>query len=275
MTEERKYRNESWLRDKYVKKQMKCSDIAELCGCNGTTIWRWLKKHQIETRTRGLSAEGKAADERLTDANWLRERYVNRRLKCSEIAELIGCSESAVQRWVNKHDIETEPYRYSVSDQRLTDPDWLYKQYIEHGRSGHEIAEECDCSSSVVYSWLRKHGIERRKRGHGSRLVGSDHPHWNGGESRYGRGWNESKRNAVRQRDGFCCQDPNCSVTQSQHIDEHGEKLHVHHLRKARDINDAEKRNAKENLITLCRNCHRRWEKIADAGLVPEVIADD
>jgi 5-methylcytosine-specific restriction endonuclease McrA len=61
-------------------------------------------------------------------------------------------------------------------------------------------------------------------------------------------------------------------VTQSEHIDDHDTKLHVHHLKKARNVSDPEKRNAPENLITLCRDCHQKWEKMADAGLVPELV---
>jgi len=86
----------------------------------------------------------------------------------------------------------------------------------------------------------------------------------------YGPGWNESKRRAVRARDNHCCQD--CGMTQADHSDEHDERLHVHHLIKARDIDDPEERNAMENLITLCRDCHATtWERLSEAGLRPQM----
>jgi transposase len=263
-----------WLREQYVEKKRTGRDIADELGCSPTTVLRWLKKHEVETREGGASLEAFAPDDRLTDPEWVRQHYVEEGMSCAGIAELCDCSESSVQRWVKHHGIETTPYKKLAADERLTDRDWLHEQYAEKGRSGHEIADECGCSWSAVYSWLKKNEIDTRKRGNGA-FSGEDHPRWNGGESKYGEGWNESKRNAVRDRDDCTCQDPRCSVTQIEHLDEHGEKLHVHHLRKARDVDDPAERNGKENLITLCRDCHRRWEQIADAGLVPQVVADD
>jgi len=34
---------------------------------------------------------------------------------------------------------------------------------------------------------------------------------------------------------------------------------------------DPEERNAAENLITLCRDCHQRWERMAEAGIRPQI----
>ena len=118
--------------------------------------------------------------------------------------------------------------------------------------------------------WLNKHDIEARSGG--GVLSGEDHPSYKGGPAPYGPGWNRRKRAEVRERDDYTCQDPRCSVTQAEHLDEYGEKLHVHHLRKARDVEDPEDRNGKANLITLCRDCHYHWERISDTGLVPEVV---
>lgn len=90
---------------------------------------------------------------------------------------------------------------------------------------------------------------------------GEDHPRWQGGQKPYGSGWNKAKRREVRKRDEHKCQD--CGMAQEDHLDKHGEKLHVHHIQKARTFDDPEKRNDKNNLITLCRGCHSRWEELS------------
>jgi len=79
--------------------------------------------------------------------------------------------------------------------------------------------------------------------------------------SPYGEGWSEEKKDRVREDAGYECED--CSLSQSAHIEEFGEQLHVHHIHKAREINDPESRNSTENLVALCRSCHSKWEQMA------------
>jgi len=261
-----------WLHKQYVEKGMWCEEIAEECGCAVSTVYEWLCKHSIETRGKGGGKErireNMVADDRLLDGDWLREQYIEKRMSCIKIAKECGCSNTAVQEWLSRHDIEIQPDLIHAADERLIDADWLREEYIEKQRSGYDISEELHCGVKTVYNWLNRHDIEIQFNG---RPAGSDHGMWKGGHTSYGPGWNESKRQAVRERDNHTCQDPNCSLTQTEHLDKYEQKLHVHHLRKARDVDDPEERNAKDNLITLCQDCHWRWEKIADTGLVPQV----
>ena len=262
-----------WLCNQYIGQEKDMVEIAEQCGCTASTVSRWLKRHDIKTRgpaeTPNHGRKSKWLDGRLDDREWLHEQYAEQKATCADIAAECECSPSTVQRRLKEHGIETQPGRRQAKYDRLLDPEWLHEQYVEKEQSGHEIAEEVGCGFRLVYDWLENHGIELQD--YRGRLSGEDHPRWNGGERPYGPGWNERKRQAVRSRDNHTCQDPRCSVTQGEHLNNHGEKLHVHHLRKAREIEDAEQRNAKSNLITLCRECHRRWEKIADTGLVPQL----
>jgi len=262
-----------WLQRQYIGEKRSANEIAEECGCHQQTVLRWLKRHDIEVRGKAGVLEDRVCDERLLDAEWLRDQHVEQMNLVSEIAEECDCSCDTVRYWIDKHDIEKLGYARSLMpDGRLCDADWLRKQYIKQEKSLPDIADECGCSASTVRQWLLRHGIETREWPGG--LSGPEHPNWNGGKRAYGPGWHERKRREVRARDGHTCQDPRCSVTQSEHVEKYGESLHVHHLRKALDVDDPEERNAKENLITLCRDCHRRWEKMADAGLVPEVFVD-
>src|SRR3990167_5716591 len=42
------------------------------------------------------------------------------------------------------------------------DREWLYREYIEKGRSSGEIAAEIGCRNTTIHFWLRKHGIKSR-----------------------------------------------------------------------------------------------------------------
>jgi len=267
MSDEPRYRDGEWLREQYVEKEQSTYDIAEKCGCSDSTVRNWMDDFNISRRRDGPQLK----NERLRDAKWLREQYVENGKSCKEIAQFSECTAVTVYNYLQKHEIDT---RRPVKDERLRDAEWLRKQYLDMEKSGVEIARELGCTNTVVYRWLEKHGIDRVHTYRGA--TGSDHPSWQGGRVPYGPGWNKAKRQSVRERDDHTCQDPRCSVTQDDHSDEYGEKLHVHHLRKAREVDDPERRNAKKNLITLCRDCHKRWEKIADAGLVPQMeVAHD
>ena len=146
-----KYRDEGWLREKYVEEHRTTTEIAEECGCAPSTVSTWLNKHDIEARPPGGGGPP-APDERLTDADWLREQYVEQRRNTHEIADVCGCARSTVSRWLNKHDIETRTTKNPVTDHRLGDADWLREQHVEQRRSAPDIAEECGCSALLKSS---------------------------------------------------------------------------------------------------------------------------
>lgn len=104
-------------------------------------------------------------------------------------------------------------------------------------------------------------------------VYGEDHPLWEGGRPNYGKGWNEKKRELVRERDNRTCQ--SCGRSEEDHLDLRGQKLSVHHIQKARAFDDPEKRNHPDNLVTLCETakCHRKWEQMSP--LRPQLSTDD
>jgi len=264
MSDEPKYRDEEWLREQYWENEKSTRDIADECGCGPETVRRWMKRHGLKRRAGG----GRPADERLADRAWLREQYVEECLSTYDIAKKWGFSQPTVLNWLKRHNINTRGRGAGkqVDDERLRNGDWLREQYSQREREVAEIAEQIGCSSYTVYSQLHEFNIKLRGP---TRPSGNGHPNWNGGPQTYGPGWNASKRRQVRERDGHRCQD--CGTTQAEHKAEYDQKLHVHHLIKARDIDDPEERNAPENLITLCRDCHQRWERLSEAGIRPQI----
>lgn len=99
-------------------------------------------------------------------------------------------------------------------------------------------------------------------------VRGADHPSYTGHDNYYGENWPE-QRTAALDRDGRKC--VVCSMSMEEHLDEHGCELHVHHVQPIATYESPEDANELDNLITLCRACHVRWEGIP---LLPEVVRD-
>jgi AraC-like DNA-binding protein len=261
---EQKYENKTWLREQYIDEEKTLSQIADMCNCCIATISRRLKAYNVPTRGRGVVD----VDQRLDDEQWLRERYVCEKRSYKQMSEMCDCSPTTVKRKLKKYDIPTRNNRH-LSDHRLQDEQWLREKYIEETKSSEEISEICDCAPSTVRRHLKKANIETRPA---SPRSGKDHPHWEEDSSPYGSGWTKRKRERVRELDNYQCID--CGMIQKNHKLEYDCRLHVHHLLKARDVDDGEKQNAVDNLVTLCVSCHRKWEQMSKMRLKPEIDRD-
>jgi len=50
---EPRYKDGDWLEKKYIDERLSIGPIADICGVSGSTIWRWLKIHDIPIRGKG------------------------------------------------------------------------------------------------------------------------------------------------------------------------------------------------------------------------------
>lgn len=117
--------------------------------------------------------------------------------------------------------------------------------------TGEYVEKARFCSQDCYGQWIsNEQPREERSRYKGDDRL-TDPPD-------YGPGWNEEKREAVRERDGRECVD--CDMPEAEHIEVCGRKLNVHHLVPARTSTNPAVHNAKRNLVTLCAGCHRKWE---------------
>jgi len=254
------YRNKEWLREKYVTEGLTQADIAEVCDSTQSTISYWIRKHDIEH-------SHSSYEHKRPSKSWLQQEYHDKERTQYEIADELGVSQGVVWRWFEQLGIESRDKHAAQGigqNSPLRDSAWLREKYLEEKNPTRKIAAKLGVTDYCVRTFLEKYNINTRD------VVGKNHPQWEGGERSYGPGWNESKREQIYNRDRHRCRD--CGLTQSEHKVEYDERLHVHHLIKARDIDDPEERNALENLITLCRDCHVEWEKLSDAGIRPQGI---
>jgi len=152
------------------------------------------------------------------------------------------------------------------------------QQKEDHPRwKGGRTTAECDeCGSNKK---VKRHVLEDNERifcdfdcysqWQSKHRSGENSQTWKGGwEGYYGPSWQPQRRRTL-ERDGRKCRV--CGLLDSEHHDQHGQGLHVHHIRPFREFGKDrhEEANALENLITLCRSCHRRWEGIP---LQPQLI---
>ena len=54
------HENKKWLYQKYWNENLPTKEIARLCNVSVSTIWNWLKKLNIRTRTRSTAQMGKS-----------------------------------------------------------------------------------------------------------------------------------------------------------------------------------------------------------------------
>ena len=153
-----------WLHKKYWKDGKTTSEIAEIVDVAGGTVGGWMADFNIDRRDK-YSARAEGNLEPLRDAEWLREQYWEQGRSTSDISKELGVSGKAVLDWMERHEIDQRTVSEIQTDGEITkleEAEWLQEQYVERERSGPEIAEECNVHSGTVYSYLEKHGIERR-----------------------------------------------------------------------------------------------------------------
>lgn len=275
----------SWA---YHDKGLSSREVGSLLGCSKGPILRKLDEFELKKRP------GPRKSGPWKNASILQKRYIDDGCSINELAEEWGISNSTVWNWLNEHDIDTRE-----SGGRSGEDHWNWKgddagpksrvcpecgdeftpdyqdarvEYCSRECVAESLSErvslECvECGSTFEVRPSRKDqatfcSVECFSNG----VRGEGHWRWKGGPPVYGKGWNEAKREQVRERDGYEC--VACGMSNNDHKVNYDESLHVHHVTPAREFDDAKKRNDPDNLITLCSRCHRRYE-----GIPIEVIA--
>lgn len=200
------------------------------------------------------------------DENWLREQYVENERTLKDISDECDVSMRTIGKWRDEFGLDKRDSGGYTDSAKHRDEEWLRQEYVEKGRSLWELADDCDAHADTIRRWLNRYDIETRDRGcpSGEKApwygkYGSEHKNWEGGEFPYGEGWNDAKREAVRERDGYECVE--CGVPQTEHREKFDCALHVHHIQPARSFENPSKRNSTANLVTLCIPCHlSKWE---------------
>lgn len=154
-----------WLHQQYVERERSAHDIADELGVSANAVRDWADKHDIQIRSLSeANARGNVAP--LWDADWLRERYQEKEMECTDIANMLGVSVVTVSSWMKKHEIEQRSLRevHANGDiAPLRDAEWLREQYWVNGQTLAEIGEELGMSQTGVSVWMERHEIEVRR----------------------------------------------------------------------------------------------------------------
>lgn len=108
----RPWTDKSTLKDMYWEEEMTQNEIADELNCSLSTIERWFRKHDIETRDPSVlgSEHGKGGsvtgETPWRDREKMYEQYVEQDKGVSRVADYFGCTEATVRKWRNKHGIE-------------------------------------------------------------------------------------------------------------------------------------------------------------------------
>lgn len=165
------YQSREWLQNKYSEEELSTHEIADDAGVCNTTILRWLDQFQIPTRS--VTGEMECCTEPYTQKSRLQELYIEQELSMSDVAEQLGVTPGTIERWLDKHNIDSRSLSEAHSEGRigrLQEKGWLESQYIEQGLSGTQIADKLDLSNTAVYEWLNRHDIPTRED-----VIAQDH----------------------------------------------------------------------------------------------------
>lgn len=273
MADHSPWRDAELLKRLYHGEQKTIVEVADKLDCADSTVKKWMQKHGIETRTLsetwelvGHPSAGPRKDRpsELDDISFLERHYEEGEKSATQIAKELGCSHTAVTNALKRHGFEMRERTFyqkgpnpSQSDYpELYNESWVEEQYIEEKHTLEEIAEELGCTATAVMNALKRFGIETRGRGdYATRDQEGIH---------YGENWRQ-KRQEVLRRDGEQCS--KCGISADEHKNKFNEGLHVHHIKPLREFMsdgeiDHESANDTKNLITFCRECHRKYEGV-------------
>lgn len=245
------WRDAETLRHFYHGKEYSLLETANAIGCTEGTVSIWCGKVGVETRDASDARDAGTPDQ-LKDESWLRDEYLSEGRTCADLADQLGVTDLTVSRWLRRHDIPTRP-AHKPAKERVTITCHNCGDDFDTLPSRADRAKYC--SRGCYYDGM-------------DMPTGEDHWSWKETPDHRpaGEEWVELRRQ-VRERDAYECQV--CGVAES----DMDRQLDVHHLRRVRDRDDARAQVTAdaENLVALCRSCHRRVERYAP--LLPPSLA--
>jgi len=139
-----------WLRTQYWDEGKTAEEIGTELGVYGSTVNRWLNRHNIEKKGQSVARAGESIRQ-LEDAEWLREQYHKHGLSTVKIGEKLGVSSRCVNDWMRRHGIERrgmegeENPMWRGGKDDYYGPSWHSARRAARERDGYEC-QRCEMS---------------------------------------------------------------------------------------------------------------------------------
>ena len=108
-TTKKLYQDKDGLYNKYWEDKLSIRQIAELCNCSRSVIWKKLKKHEIPIRSlseaRLVRYNGKRNNDKYYNKEWLEKKYSKEKLSIFQIAKLCGYSGGTIRDYLKRLEI--------------------------------------------------------------------------------------------------------------------------------------------------------------------------
>ena len=236
-------RDEQWLREKYWGEGLNGREIAEIVGCERTSIYGAFRRFGIPRRDAFEVHKGympwnkdKSKYPELNDGCWLYDKYWIEWLNIDQIAEIVGCSAASVIRAFKRHNIKPRTSGEAVKG----------KKRSEEAKKNYRI----------------NHADFSGKNNPNYGKCGKESSNWRGGISfePYCPAFNEKFKEYIRDKFGRVCF--LCPRTEK----ENGRKLSVHHVNYNKNCFCEDDIDCQ--FVPLCSKCHSKtnhnreyWER--------------
>ncbi|WP_224449313.1 HNH endonuclease [Haloprofundus salilacus] len=149
------------LKELYYGEGLSVNEIADRSAVTYPTVIHWMDKHGIERRSQG---GGKHENTPWRDEPRLRQLHHEEELTVPEIAEELDTTDTTIQTWLRRHDIENQTNDIKRRRRMWADPEELRRLYHDEELSLREVGEVFGVDRDRVRSEMDRHGIPRRSR---------------------------------------------------------------------------------------------------------------
>jgi len=161
------YRDPQWLYHKYWEEGLSLKAIAKKYGYSSPSIYRWMKKLEIERRTMSEALSGNIAELK----ELLRELYLEGKLSLGEIAGQSGVCPETVRKWLKKFEIPRRTnHEHGESltrlhrvwrDMKSRCRNFRSHNYKWYGAKGIKVCKEWLNNFVAFRDWALAHGYEK------------------------------------------------------------------------------------------------------------------
>lgn len=275
----KEYKNYDYLYDNNIKNHISMTEIARNCGVSPDTIKYYMNKYNIVPWYAPKDLPKLQDKQQEVIKLYLDGTSLNK------ISKLFSCSRQCVRNVLISNNIKLrtlQEAQFSSNNEEIPkemfDKEWLSNQHWTLDVSVKDIANSLGIDPGTLRRQMNRLGIKTKSCSESKvgLMSGTKHPNWQGGRTKLSlllrEWWHINIAIKASKRDNYTC----CLCGKTHTV------LHVHHIERFKTIVDCiikehpdltvennklelyniiikDKRfTSVDNLITLCKRCHRK-----------------